>query len=127
MEVYIKTCYPNVIRLTGDFFFGRFKETVYVSPCIPDYKIIVDDVSEAKADSVNRKYHIELTPERYAVYILEELNRKILDNIGKVEALVIDCEDIRDIVFNNRIPDEIKEGKIRKKINNFDLMMQGIF
>lgn len=113
MEVYIKTCYDSLIRLTGDFFFSRNKGTVYVSTCRQNDEMTVDVISDAESDKINRKYNIELTPETYAGYILEELNIKILDNIGKVETLVIDYLDIENSVFNNRIPDRIKEGKIR--------------
>ena len=114
MEIYIKTCYDALIRLTGDFFIGRNRSTVYATTaCRPNTEITIDFVSDAESDRLNKKYHIKSAPERYAGYILEELNNKILDNIGKLETLIIDYKDIENIVFNDRIPEEIKEGKLR--------------
>lgn len=113
MEIYIKTCYHNLIRLTGDFFLGRNQRTVYVTTCTPNNEMTIDYVSGVDADCLNRKYHIDFAPETYAGYILEELENKILDNIGKLETLIIDFREIEDTVFNNRIPDRIKEGRIK--------------
>ena len=114
MEIYIKTCYHNLIRLTGDFFLGRNRGTVYVTTCTPNNEMTIDLVSGVDSDCLNRKYHIDFAPETYAGYILEELENKILDNIGKLETLIIDFQEIEDTVFNNRIPDRIKEGRIKK-------------
>lgn len=113
MEIYIKTCYHNLIRLTDNFFLGRNRETVYVTTCTPNNEMTVDFVSGVDSDCLNRKYHINLAPETYAGYIIEEIEKKILDNIGKVETLIIDFAEIEDTVFNNRIPNEIKEHKIK--------------
>ena len=113
MEVYIKNCYHNLVRLTGDFFLGRNRGTVYVTTCTPNSEITVDFVSGVESDCLNRKYYINLAPETYAGYILEEIEIKILDNIGKLETLIIDFAEIEDTVFNNRIPDRIKEGRIK--------------
>ncbi len=117
MEVYIKTCYHNLIRLTGDFFLGRNRGTVYVTTCTPNNEMTIDSVSGVDSDCLNRKYHINLAPETYAGYILEEIEKKILDNTDKLSSLsqnlIIDFAEIENTVFNNRIPDEIKEGKIK--------------
>lgn len=114
MEIYIKTCYDNLVRLTGDFFFGRNRGVVFVSTCGHNDERTFVFVSGEESNSLNEKYHIELAPETYARYILEELEIKILDNIGKLETLVIDYRDILNTVLNYRIPNDIKEGKIKQ-------------
>lgn len=113
MEVYIKTCYHNLIRLTGDFCLGRNGRTVYVTTCTSNNKMTIDSVSGVDSDMLNRKYHIDFAPETYAGYIAEEIENKILDNIGKLETLIIDFAEIENTIFNNRIPDRIKEGRIK--------------